>query len=127
MWCSVHTVYVCTGRKQQPTTLKLGGVSVNFISILKREEELAPLALCIPKDAAARKRSNTLSLYLTSSLCCVIRYRMVIKPKAVRWGVPWSAVEDSKLLVGLYEHGMGNWSEIKEDKSLGLQDKVRWM
>jgi len=47
-----------TGKKQQAATLKLGGVSVNFLSILKREEELAPLALCIPKDPAARKRSE---------------------------------------------------------------------
>lgn len=49
---------------------------------------------------------------------------MVIRPKAVRWGSPWSAVEDSKLLVGLYEHGMGNWADIKQDKALGLQNKV---
>jgi len=52
---------------------------------------------------------------------------MVIRPKAVRWGVPWSAVEDSKLLVGLYEHGMGNWLDIKQNKPLGLQDKVRFL
>ena len=49
---------------------------------------------------------------------------MVIRPKAVRWGTPWSAVEDSKLLVGLYEHGMGNWVDIRQDKALGLQNKV---
>ena len=51
---------------------------------------------------------------------------MVIRPKAVRWGVSWSAVEDSKLLVGLYERGMGNWTDIKQDKALGLQNKVIW-
>ena len=82
--CSVHTVgvYVCqhiymtyhdfTGKKQQPATLKLGGVSVNFLSILKREEELAPLALCIPKDPATRKRSayNTITLYVIIVLYC---------------------------------------------------------
>ena len=50
---------------------------------------------------------------------------MVIRPKAVRWGTSWSAVEDSKLLVGLYEHGMGNWMDIKQDKALGLQNKVK--
>ena len=50
---------------------------------------------------------------------------MVIRPKAVRWGISWSAVEDSKLLVGLYEHGMGNWTDIKQDKALGLQNKVK--
>lgn len=51
---------------------------------------------------------------------------MVIRPKAVRWGTGWSAVEDSKLLVGLYEHGMGNWTDIKQDKALGLQNKVKF-
>jgi len=62
-----------------------------------------------------------------STLHWIFRYRMVIRPKAVRWGVPWSAVEDSKLLVGLYEHGMGNWLDIKQNKPLGLQDKVRFL
>lgn len=50
---------------------------------------------------------------------------MVIRPKAVRWGITWSAVEDSKLLVGLYEYGMGNWTDVKQDKSLGLHNKVK--
>lgn len=95
------------GKKQPAVTLKLGGVTVNCQSILRREEELAPLARCIPKDPAARKR-----------------YRMVIRPKAVRWGITWSAVEDSKLLVGLYEYGMGNWTDVKQDKSLGLHNKI---
>ena len=44
------------GKKQPAVTLKLGGVTVNCQSILRREEELAPLARCIPNDPAARKR-----------------------------------------------------------------------
>lgn len=32
--------------------------------------------------------------------------------------------EDSRLLVGIYEHGYGNWELIKTDPELKLSDKV---
>ena len=58
-----HIAFV--GKKQQAITLKLGGVTVNCQSILRREEELAPLARCIPKDPTARKRFAIANLH-----CC---------------------------------------------------------
>ena len=53
------------------------------------------------------------------------RYRMVTRAKPVTWGgVRWTAVDDAKLLVGVYEHGMGNWEIIRGNSSLGLSNKV---
>ena len=52
------------------------------------------------------------------------RYRLVMPTKSVQWSVEWSAVDDSRLLVGVYEHGIGNWDAIKGDSKLGLGAKV---
>ena len=39
-------------------------------------------------------------------------------------GIRWSAVDDAKLLVGVYEHGWGNWESIRDDPNLGLSNKM---
>ena len=53
------------------------------------------------------------------------RYRMVTRAKPVNWpGVRWTAVDDAKLLIGVYEHGLGNWENIRSDSTLGLSNKV---
>lgn len=36
----------------------------------------------------------------------------------------WDIEDDSKLLRGIYQHGMGNWEAIKSDSSLGLEKKI---
>lgn len=33
-------------------------------------------------------------------------------------------MDDAKLLVGVYELGMGNWESIRDDPSLGLSNKI---
>ena len=33
-------------------------------------------------------------------------------------------MDDAKLLLGVYEHGFGNWENIKNDPNLGLSNKV---
>lgn len=38
----------------------------------------------------------------------------------VEWGVP----DDSKLLAGIYQYGMGSWEAIKMDSSFGIGDKI---
>lgn len=54
-----------------------------------------------------------------------LRYRLLSRPKAVHWdGVRWSAVDDAKLLVGVYEHGLGNWEGVRDDPNLGLSGKI---
>lgn len=50
---------------------------------------------------------------------------MVVRAKPVAWpGVRWTGVDDSKLLIGVYEHGIGNWENIRNDIPLGLSNKV---
>lgn len=47
------------------------------------------------------------------------------RPKPVQWsGVRWTAVDDAKLLIGIYEHGLGNWDNIRNDPDLGLSNKI---
>ena len=45
--------------------------------------------------------------------------------KSVHWGVPWDIPDDSMLLVGIFECGLGNWEAIKADQTLSLSSKVR--
>lgn len=33
-------------------------------------------------------------------------------------------MDDAKLLIGVYEHGLGNWESVRDDPSLGLSKKV---
>ena len=33
-------------------------------------------------------------------------------------------MDDAKLLIGVYEHGLGNWESVKDDSTLGLSKKV---
>lgn len=38
--------------------------------------------------------------------------------------VDWDLQDDVQLLLGIYEHGFGNWDLIKTDSELKLADKV---
>merc|ERR1712110_1149625 len=38
--------------------------------------------------------------------------------------VSWGSEEDSKLLMSIYEHGLGSWEQVKSDKLLELGDKI---
>jgi chromodomain-helicase-DNA-binding protein 1 len=33
-------------------------------------------------------------------------------------------VDDAKFLIGIYEHGLGNWEGIRDDVNLGLTNKI---
>lgn len=44
--------------------------------------------------------------------------------KSVHWGVTWDVPDDSMLLVGIFEYGLGSWEAIKADESLSLSSKV---
>jgi chromodomain-helicase-DNA-binding protein 1 len=46
------------------------------------------------------------------------------KVKAAHWDVLWTIEDDSKLLAGVHEYGLGSWEAIKMDPSYGLADKV---
>lgn len=47
-----------------------------------------------------------------------------IKIKSASWDCPWTIEDDSRLLAGVYEYGLGSWEAIKMDPSYKLADKV---
>lgn len=49
---------------------------------------------------------------------------MACRVKAAHFDVEWGVEDDSRLLLGIYEHGYGNWELIKTDPELKLTDKV---
>ncbi|KAM0789450.1 hypothetical protein ACM66B_000272 [Microbotryomycetes sp. NB124-2] len=40
------------------------------------------------------------------------------------WACEWNVEDDAKLIVGVWKHGHGAWEQIRDDPSLGLQDKI---
>lgn len=50
---------------------------------------------------------------------------MVTRAKPVTWPrVRWTPVDDSRLLVGVMKHGIGNWDSIRDDPDLNMDKKV---
>lgn len=39
-------------------------------------------------------------------------------------GIDWDIEDDSKLLRGIYQYGMGSWEAIKMDPSFGISEKI---
>lgn len=109
--------------------VSLGGVTLSVEPLLRRQDELERLRVCLPSTAKARKKyAGPHTAQHTATPLVFIpfpRYRLVTPTKAAQWSVDWSAVDDSHLLVGVYEHGVGNWDAIKGDSKLGLGAKVR--
>ncbi|XP_065323644.1 chromodomain-helicase-DNA-binding protein 1-like [Gordionus sp. m RMFG-2023] len=88
-------------------TFKLNQVSFPIQQFKKSMEDLECLYALLPKDKNDRKK-----------------FKLTIPLKSPLWGVPWTNEEDSKILAGVYEHGIGNWEIIKNDPALGLQNKI---
>lgn len=40
------------------------------------------------------------------------------------WNCEWDVAEDSKLLYGVKKHGYGAWTDIRDDPTLGMGDKM---
>ncbi|XP_077989573.1 chromodomain-helicase-DNA-binding protein 1-like isoform X2 [Glandiceps talaboti] len=94
------------GKKRGPT-LKISNVTINVQSVLRHEEELEPLQIIIPSDPVERKE-----------------YRLASRAKLAHWDVEWGNEEDSMLLRGIFEYGLGSWETIKMDPELNLHDKI---
>lgn len=88
-------------------SVKIGKVSVNPKTLIETEALLRPLGKLMPHEASER-RNWVLDLSL----------------KDAHFDVAWGVEEDSKLLVGIWEHGLGSWEQIKADKVLDLSGKI---
>lgn len=55
----------------------------------------------------------------------LLRFRLTVPVKPIRgWDCEWTSEDDSKLLIGIYEYGMGSWDQLQSDTVLGLEKKV---
>ncbi|XP_076760989.1 chromodomain-helicase-DNA-binding protein 1 isoform X3 [Xylocopa sonorina] len=96
------------GRKRgRGPTFKIGGVMVNAKSFSAAVKELEPLEQALPSDSEQR-----------------CNWHIDIKLKPANFDCDWSTEDDSRLLRGIYQHGMGSWEAIKMDSNLKLGDKL---
>ncbi|XP_075945167.1 chromodomain-helicase-DNA-binding protein 2 isoform X2 [Anarhichas minor] len=93
--------------KRRGINIKISGVQVNAKSIIQHEEEFEPLHKVVPSNPAERNKFN---------LTCRV--------KVAHFDVDWELQDDVQLLLGIYEHGFGNWDLIKTDPDLKLADKI---
>lgn len=62
------------------------------------------------------------AMYSKSLLC--FRFELTCRVKIAHFDVDWDQQDDMQLLLGIYEHGFGNWDLIKTDPDLKLADKA---
>lgn len=97
-----------SGRKRvRGPSFKLGGVSVNAKTMMACEQELAPLDDLLPTNSEER-----------------LKWVMDCRTKPAHFDVEWTNVDDSRLLIGIYQYGMGSWEQMKMDPSLEISDKI---
>ncbi|XP_066591256.1 chromodomain-helicase-DNA-binding protein 1 isoform X2 [Prorops nasuta] len=95
------------GRKRgRGPTFKLGGVMVNAKSFSAAVRELEPLEQVLPQDPDQRAY-----------------WHLDIKVKPANFDFEWTIEDDSKLLKGIYQHGMGSWEAITMDPNFKLSEK----
>lgn len=88
-------------------SVKFGGVSFNAKTLMTSEEELRPLDELLPAQAEDR-----------------LKWTLDLKPRPANFDVEWTVEDDSKLLCGIYQYGIGSWEAMKMDPSLGIADKM---
>ncbi|KAJ3596439.1 hypothetical protein NHX12_002846 [Muraenolepis orangiensis] len=93
--------------KRRGINIKISGVQVNAKSIIQHEEEFVSLHKAVPSDPAERNK-----------------FQLACRVKIAHFDVDWEIQEDVQLLLGIYEHGYGNWDLIKTDPDLKLADKA---
>uniref|UniRef100_A0A665UVX6 Uncharacterized protein n=1 Tax=Echeneis naucrates TaxID=173247 RepID=A0A665UVX6_ECHNA len=93
--------------KRRGINIKISGVQVNAKSIIQHEEEFEPLHKVVPSNPAERNK-----------------FKLTCRVKIAHFDVDWDLQDDVQLLLGIYEHGFGNWDLIKTDPDLKLADKI---
>lgn len=88
-------------------SVKFGGASFNAKTLWTCEEELRPLDEVVPSGRDDRQR-----------------WMLEFKTRPANFDVDWGQREDSHLLVGIYQYGMGSWDAMKADGALELADKI---
>lgn len=104
---SDDTVAAKQRRTRATYSVKLGGVSFNAKTLLSCEEELKPLNDIVPSATSER-----------------YSWQLNIKTRPANFDTDWGVEEDSKLLCGIYQYGIGSWEQMKMDPSLKLTEKI---
>ncbi|XP_036005916.1 chromodomain-helicase-DNA-binding protein 2 isoform X2 [Fundulus heteroclitus] len=93
--------------KRRGINIKISGVQVNAKSIIQHEDEFEPLHKAVPSNPAERNK-----------------FKLTCRVKVAHFDVEWELQDDTQLLLGIYEHGFGNWDLMKTDPDLQLADKI---
>ncbi|XP_011474443.1 chromodomain-helicase-DNA-binding protein 2 isoform X2 [Oryzias latipes] len=93
--------------KRRGINIKISGVQVNAKSIIQHEEEFEPLHKAVPSNPNDRDK-----------------FKLTCRAKVAHFDVDWDLQDDTQLLLGIYEHGFGNWELIKTDPDLKLTEKI---
>lgn len=93
--------------KHKRTTFGLGGIQVNAKSVFTAMEELEILEVLMPDNPADR-----------------LTWRADCPFKDPGFDREWTPQDDTNLLRGIYEYGMGSWEQMKMDPALQLRDKI---
>lgn len=88
-------------------SVKFGGASFNAKTLWTCEEELRPLDEVVPSAREER-----------------VRWQLEFKTRPANFDVEWGEREDTKLVVGIYQYGMGSWEAMKGDAGLELGEKI---
>lgn len=88
-------------------SIKFGGVSFNAKTLVSYVEELEPLDVIMPANPEER-----------------LKWVLDIKTRPANFDVDWGPEEDSKLLCGIFQLGMGSWEAIKAEPLLNLANKI---
>ena len=83
-------------KKAKVAAVKFGSVSVNPKTLLETEKLLRPLGKLLPAERAARRA-----------------WRLDTSVKDAHFDVDWTMEDDSRLLIGLYDYGLGSWEQVQ--------------
>ncbi|XP_050681248.1 chromodomain-helicase-DNA-binding protein 1 isoform X2 [Leptidea sinapis] len=95
------------GKKNVRKSFKLGGVPVNAKTLAACQNELAALDDFLPDTKEDR-----------------LKWKLDFRTRPSNFDVEWGVEEDSKLLAGIYQYGMGSWEAIKMDSSFVIGEKI---
>ena len=113
-------------------------MQVNAKSIIQHEEEFEPLHKVVPSNPAERNkyavienlaqervhRYFLLNWSILTARLVLHRFQLTCRVKVAHFDTDWDVQDDTQLLLGVYEHGYGNWDLIKTDPDLKLAEKV---
>lgn len=104
---SPMALWIAKKKEKKAVLFTYQGVkNLNAELILSRPPDMRLLASVIPEEKPTS-------------------FELPRSPKQVlNWNCEWSAKDDAMLLVGVHKFGYGNWTQIRDDPILGLQNKL---